>query len=243
MDEPLAMLRGGTTSYYDADGLSSITSLSNGTGSLVQTYGYDSFGKQTSSSGSLTNPFQYTAREFDSETSLYFYRARYYDTSDSRFLSEDPIRFSGGKDFYEYVDNDPVDQNDPFGLCAPGPAMKECLQKIFGQPVDGVNIQLKPKPKTSWDATTRKNKIILYIPCDQFFGENDTILEEYFHVLNQWNTGRMNKLSYIWADRHGYDKNKFENEAQQFSKDNVEKLRDCLKCKLMPYMLSPFIPF
>ena len=35
MDEPLAMLRGGTTSYYHADGLSSITSLSNGTGSLV----------------------------------------------------------------------------------------------------------------------------------------------------------------------------------------------------------------
>src|SRR5580658_9800557 len=50
IDEPLAMLRSSTTSYYDADGLGSVTSLSNSAGSLSQTYGYDSFGKQTSSS-------------------------------------------------------------------------------------------------------------------------------------------------------------------------------------------------
>jgi len=116
MDEPLAMLRGGTTSYYHADSLSSITSLSNGTGSLVQTYGYDSFGKQISSSGSLTNPFQYTAREFDAETSLYFYRARYYDQTLGRFLSEDPIGFSNDTyNLYNYVSGDPVDFNDPSG--------------------------------------------------------------------------------------------------------------------------------
>src|SRR5256884_4417748 len=71
IDEPLAMLRSSATSYYDADGIGSITSLSNGTGSLAQTYSYDSFGKQTTSSGSLTNSFQFTGREFDSETALY----------------------------------------------------------------------------------------------------------------------------------------------------------------------------
>ena len=54
IDEPLAMLRSGATSYYHADGLGSVTSLSNSAGSLAQTYAYDSFGKQTSSSGSLT---------------------------------------------------------------------------------------------------------------------------------------------------------------------------------------------
>jgi hypothetical protein len=76
VDEPLAMLRSGATSYYHADGLGSVTSLSNSAGALAQTYAYDSFGKQTSSSGSLTNPFQYTARESDTETGLYYYRAR-----------------------------------------------------------------------------------------------------------------------------------------------------------------------
>ena len=73
------MLRSSTTSYYQADALGSITSLSNGAGALAQTYTFDSFGNQTASSGSVTNPFQYTGREFDTETSLYYYRARYYD--------------------------------------------------------------------------------------------------------------------------------------------------------------------
>jgi RHS repeat-associated protein len=116
MDEPLAMLRSGATSYYHADGLSSITSLSNGAGSLAQTYGYDSFGKHTSSSGSLTNPFQYTARELDSETGLYHYRARYYDPAAGRFISADPIGFfSGGVNFYSYVGDSPIDLVDPSG--------------------------------------------------------------------------------------------------------------------------------
>jgi RHS repeat-associated protein len=96
IDEPLAMLRTSTTSYYQADGLGSVTSLSSAAGSLARTYTFDSFGKQTASSGSLTNPFQYTAREFDTETSLYYYRARYYDPQTGRFLKEDPAGFQAG---------------------------------------------------------------------------------------------------------------------------------------------------
>src|SRR5439155_8590920 len=96
IDEPLAMLRGGTTNFYNADGLGSITSMANGSGSLAQTYAFDSFGRQTASSGSLTNPFQYTGRESDPETGLYYYRARYYDPVAGRFLSEDPLSLAGG---------------------------------------------------------------------------------------------------------------------------------------------------
>jgi RHS repeat-associated protein len=117
IDEPLAMLRGGTTSFYNADGLGSITSLANSSGSLAQTYTFDSFGKQTSSSGSLTNPFQYTARESDPETGLYYYRARYYDPGVGRFIREDPARFTAGVNFYEYVRNSPLYFADPWGLC------------------------------------------------------------------------------------------------------------------------------
>jgi RHS repeat-associated protein len=119
IDVPLAMLRSGATSYYHADGLGSVTSLSNAAGSLAQTYGYDSFGKQTSSSGSLTNPFQYTARELDPETGLYYYRARYYDPTSGRFLSEDRLRYQGGANFYRYVQNSPLVWIDPSGdnLC------------------------------------------------------------------------------------------------------------------------------
>jgi RHS repeat-associated protein len=120
IDEPLAMLRSSTTSYFNADGLGSVTSLSNAAGSLAQTYTFDSFGKQTASSGSLTNPFEYTAREFDTETNLYYNRARYLDQSIGRFISEDPIRFRGGFDFYAYADDSPTNLTDPSGLCPPG---------------------------------------------------------------------------------------------------------------------------
>jgi RHS repeat-associated protein len=116
IDEPLAMLRSSTTSYYQADGLGSITSLSSGAGALSQTYTFDSFGKQTASSGSLTNPFQYTARESDAETGLYYYRARYYDPQGGRFISEDPLAFEAGSDFYVYVMNNPIYGIDPSGL-------------------------------------------------------------------------------------------------------------------------------
>src|SRR5271168_5252319 len=120
IDEPLAMLRSATTSYYHADGLGSVSSLSNTAGALAQTYTFDSFGNLTASSGSLTNPFRYTAREFDSETNLYYMRARYFDPQTGRFLSEDPVGFSVGVNFYGYVLNNPVNLIDPVGL-APWP--------------------------------------------------------------------------------------------------------------------------
>jgi RHS repeat-associated protein len=115
IDEPLSEMRSGTTSYYEQDGIGSITSLSNGTGALANTYSFDSYGNLNSSTGSLTNPFQYSGREFDPETGLYFYRARYYDKSAGRFINEDPIAFQGGLNFYRYAVNNPINFRDPSG--------------------------------------------------------------------------------------------------------------------------------
>jgi len=129
IDEPLALLRSSTTSYYQVDGLGSVTSLSNGAGSLAQTYGYDSFGKQLTSTGSLTNPFQFAARESDSETGLFYNRARYYDPSAGRFLSEDPLGFlSGDVNFYAYVQNDSTSLTDPDGL-----SPQDCTHTCVGR--------------------------------------------------------------------------------------------------------------
>ncbi len=63
------------------------------------TYTYDSYGNLTASTGSLVNSFRYTDREFDSETNLYYYRARYYDSGAGRFVGEDPLRFRKSFDF------------------------------------------------------------------------------------------------------------------------------------------------
>jgi RHS repeat-associated protein len=84
---------------------------------VAQTYTYDSFGKVTASSGSLVNPFQYTGRESDPETGLYYYRARYYDPQSGRFIGEDFLKFDSERvNLYAYVGNDPTNLFDPLGL-------------------------------------------------------------------------------------------------------------------------------
>jgi len=55
-----------------------------------------------------------------------YYRARYYDPLAGRFVSEDPIRFHGGLNYYRYIFNHAVNYRDPFGL--------KC---DFYQPFDG----------------------------------------------------------------------------------------------------------
>jgi RHS repeat-associated protein len=78
---------------------------------------YDSFGNLTASTGSLTNYFRFTGREFDTESGLYFLRNRYYDSLSGRFWNEDPLGFAGDDvNFYTYVQNSPVSLVDPFGL-------------------------------------------------------------------------------------------------------------------------------
>jgi len=152
-EPPLAMQRGSTASFYETDGLGSITSLTDSTGALAQTYSYDSYGNLTNSTGSITNPIRYTGREFDAETSLYYYRARYYDPTTGRFLSEDKLRFgSGGVHFYSYVDNNPNNFRDPSGRkkfhgnwCGPDwtGAMKEeynpAHASSYAKPVDDLD--------------------------------------------------------------------------------------------------------
>jgi hypothetical protein len=64
------MLRSSTTSFYQIDGLGSVSSLSNGSGALAQSYTYDSFGNIVATTGSLTNLFRYTGPEFDAETCI-----------------------------------------------------------------------------------------------------------------------------------------------------------------------------
>jgi RHS repeat-associated protein len=121
---PLEVYEGGASYYYHADALGTITTLTKRNGSVVNTYTYTSFGDgRYVASETVANPFQYTAREYDPETELYYYRARYYDPVFGRFLSEDPSQFTRGISLYAYVFNDPANEVDPSGLA-------ECFYRI-----------------------------------------------------------------------------------------------------------------
>ncbi len=79
---------------------------------------YDSFGQVTSeTNAAIDHLFGFTGREHDDETGLDYYRARYYDASNGRFISEDPIGFGGGDaNVNRYVGNSPTMLIDPLGL-------------------------------------------------------------------------------------------------------------------------------
>jgi RHS repeat-associated protein len=70
-----------------------------------------------------------------------YYRARYYDALAGRFVSEDPIGFAGsGPNFYAYVENDPANHRDPFGLCqANNSAPPPCILYFFKQVYNHAN--------------------------------------------------------------------------------------------------------
>jgi RHS repeat-associated protein len=116
IDEPLALERGGSFHYFQADGLGSIVTITGPSGNAVQSYTYDSFGMVTPST-EFRNSYAFTGREWDRETGLYYYRARYYDPMEGRFISKDPISFAGGDvNLYGYAQNNPVNWVDPSGL-------------------------------------------------------------------------------------------------------------------------------
>jgi RHS repeat-associated protein len=100
--------------YFTSDHLGSTATLTDGNGDELENISYDSFGK---SEGSGLTRYTYTGREFDADTGLYYYRARWYDPQIGRFISEDPIGFEGGDiNFFTYVANNPVNDSDPSGL-------------------------------------------------------------------------------------------------------------------------------
>jgi RHS repeat-associated protein len=133
IDEPLIRETSGTNIFYHADGLGSITELSNQSGTVVQRYTYSSFGEiESQLDTNFVQPYTFTGREFDGEVGVYFYRARFYESALARFLQEDPILSPRNPQMiyslpsfikdprqlhaYVYVGNDPVNKIDPLGL-------------------------------------------------------------------------------------------------------------------------------
>jgi len=79
-------------------------------------------------------------------------------------------------------------------------------------------------------AITDVNSIITNETCSRFFGDHLLVLEEYWHVIQQWNTGDLTAAGYLAANKHGYRQNPWEVQAQNFAINNLETFRKCIAC-------------
>ena len=88
-DDLISLDRNGSTSFYHYDGHGTTTALTNAAGQVTDRYQYESFGNLVAETGSTENAYLYAGEQFDTDLSLYYLRARYYNQGTGRFHSMD----------------------------------------------------------------------------------------------------------------------------------------------------------
>ena len=115
----------------------------------------------------------------------------------------------------------------------PPAQVASALKQIFGESIEHIQV-FETSAYARWHAgaraTTRRDRIFLSCPAAQFWSDPELVLHEYFHVLRQWQTQRLTKLTYA-AEllRNGYWLNRFEIEARHFAAEHREILRQLLR--------------
>ncbi|ORC27217.1 hypothetical protein B4O97_19060, partial [Marispirochaeta aestuarii] len=129
------------TYYYHPDHLGSAHCITDPQGNPYERIEYTPYGEmwieiQEDEATASYNyiPFRFTAKEWDRETGLYYYGARYLDPKTSRWMSADPAGYQlmnpmDGKgkprqgysiveatNWYSYVSNNPIKYVDPTGM-------------------------------------------------------------------------------------------------------------------------------
>lgn len=139
--------------FYHGDVRGSVVIMSNPDGKITHEYGYDDFGNLAHIVEENENRFRYVGMygvQYE-HNDLQFMRARYYDSSIGRFLSEDPI---WSQNLYTYAGNNPIGYNDYTGNEPNWCPVNSKSQGTVGQYNPTVSEQIK-----NWSKKTyQKNK-------------------------------------------------------------------------------------
>jgi RHS repeat-associated protein len=126
-----------------------VTALVNGSGSVVERYVYDPYGKvtyltaawATLSASAYAWIYLHQGSRYDSTSGVYDRRGRVYLPSLGRWAQVDPISFTAGDtDLYRYVGNAPTNALDPSGLFGLVQAFFAVRAAVRGENVvEGIN--------------------------------------------------------------------------------------------------------
>ena len=114
----LAIVTSSARYCYHFNGTGSTVAITDMTQNVVNSYAYDPFGQILGQQETVPQPFKYVGQYgvMAEPNGLYYMRARYYDPTVGRFISEDPLGFGGGDvNLFAYVQNNPVSLIDPIG--------------------------------------------------------------------------------------------------------------------------------
>jgi RHS repeat-associated protein len=116
-DQLHSVVAGAQTYYAASDASGNVIGMISRTYNVVSdVYSYQPFGVLERNDQGVPNSLRWKGLQYDTESGLYYMRARYYSPDMGRFLSEDPIGLAGGINPYTFGGNDPVNNSDPSGL-------------------------------------------------------------------------------------------------------------------------------
>lgn len=103
-----------------------MVALADTSGTIEERFGYDPYGQSRVLEGDFSNDpdglsdyardYRFTSREFESETGLHYFRARYYHDGLGRFIGRDPLSYIDGGSLYAgYFVPDGVDPSGTIG--------------------------------------------------------------------------------------------------------------------------------
>ena len=122
------------STFYLFDERGNVSQRTSSTGSVLGSDLYDAYGTRTGTAAQA-DPFGYGAQAgyyTDIETGLLLCTHRFYDPSNGRWLTRDPMGYTGGVNLYGYCGNDPGNEDDPDGtapvmeppVVSPAPVME-----------------------------------------------------------------------------------------------------------------------
>lgn len=164
LDQQLVSRRTGTgsPSYYHHDAIGSVTTLTNNSGAMTDTYAYTAFGSVRAKTGTSAQPFQYLGNTYDPATKLHDFHARMYDPSVGRFLSEDPVTglpsLTQTMNPYSCSANNPLRYPDPSGRLGNGMVDDDPLVPSGGDSPHSARAQKLPDTGAREDACPGVNK-------------------------------------------------------------------------------------